>query len=569
MLQMIKLASYLLGMSRSVKMSRLSLVGVMVTGLASGLAMAALVAVINALITGEGPASTVMMWAFLALVVARPALRLVSQILLLRLTEHSFYALRVDLCRRILATPMRHLEELGRARLMAGLSTDVGQVASAMVLIPTLVMNAAVVIGFVAYLGWLSLPLLPLLFALTIIGWVTFKWAMQKAVDKIVVGRELYDKLFQGFRAVTEGTKELKMHSRRREVFLADLDKVSRDHRREIRHSDVALAWLGTWSEILFFVAIGFILFAAPYFITVSHSVLSAYVLTVLMLRTPMEALNNGLPTLAQSAIAIKKIGDLTQDLGSRGADVAPAEVVRPGAAWRELEMIGVTHTYRREADDEHFVMGPIDLAFQPGELVFIVGGNGSGKTTLAKILLGIYGPEGGEIRLDGEVIDEAGRDRYRQHFSAVFSDFFLFESLMGMDSPDLDRAAGEYLEKLHLQHKVKVANGELSTTDLSQGQRKRLALLGAYLEDRPIYLFDEWAADQDPQFKEVFYLHLLPELKARGKTVLVISHDDQYYGVADRLVRVADGVIQYDGDPAGYTGGRLLADASEVALTA
>ncbi|HET6762466.1 MAG TPA: cyclic peptide export ABC transporter [Longimicrobiaceae bacterium] len=560
---MIKLASYLLGMSRNVKMSRLSLWGVVVTGLASGLAMAALVAVVNDLITTPGPATPFLMWSFLALVVARPMLRLVSQVLLLRLTEHSFYALRVDLCRRILATPMRHLEELGRARLMAGLSTDVGQVASAMVLIPTLVMNLAVVVGFVAYLGWLSLPLLPLLFALTIIGWVTFKWAMQKAVDKIVVGRELYDKLFQGFRAVTEGTKELKMHSRRREVFLAELDRTSRDHRREIRHSDVALAWLGTWSEILFFVAIGFILFVAPQFMTLSHGVLSAYVLTVLMLRTPMEALNNGLPTLAQSAIAIKKIGDLTQDLTSRGADTAAAGPVRPGADWSELEMRGVMHTYRREADDEHFVMGPIDLAFRPGELVFIVGGNGSGKTTLAKVLLGIYGPEGGQILLDGQPVDEASRDRYRQHFSAVFSDFFLFESLMGMDSADLDRDAGQYLEKLHLQHKVRVQDGALSTTDLSQGQRKRLALLGAYLEDRPIYLFDEWAADQDPQFKEIFYLHLLPELKARGKTVLVISHDDQYYGVADRIVRVADGVIQYDGDPAGYTGPRLLAEAA------
>jgi putative ATP-binding cassette transporter len=223
--------------------------------------------------------------------------------------------------------------------------------------------------------------------------------------------------------------------------------------------------------------------------------------------------------------------------------------------------MAGVTHTYRREADDEHFTLGPVDLSIRPGELVFIVGGNGSGKTTLAKVLLGIYAPEGGQILLDGEPVGDAERDRYRQHFSAVFSDFFLFEKLMGAEAGDLDQSAAHYLEMLHLQHKVKVAGGRLSTTDLSQGQRKRLALLGAYLEDRPIYLFDEWAADQDPQFKEVFYLRLLPELKARGKTVLVISHDDQYYGVADRIVRVADGAIQFDGDAADYAGPRLLAN--------
>jgi putative ATP-binding cassette transporter len=127
-------------------------------------------------------------------------------------------------------------------------------------------------------------------------------------------------------------------------------------------------------------------------------------------------------------------------------------------------------------------------------------------------------------------------RDSYRQ-LSAVFSDPFLFESLLGLEKAQLDERAREYLCRLQLDDKVTVKDGVLSTTELSQGQRKRLALLTCYLEDRPIYFFDEWAADQDPRFKELFYCSLLPELKARGKTVIVISHDDRYYGVADRVV--------------------------------
>jgi putative ATP-binding cassette transporter len=123
-----------------------------------------------------------------------------------------------------------------------------------------------------------------------------------------------------------------------------------------------------------------------------------------------------------------------------------------------------------------------------------------------------------------------------------VFSDFFLFDSLLGLEVPEGDARPEEYLERLLLHHKVKIEGGTLSTLDLSQGQRKRLALLTAYLEDRPIYLFDEWAADQDPEFKEVFYRHLLPDLKARGKTVVVISHDDRYYDAGDRLVRLDSG---------------------------
>ena len=134
-----------------------------------------------------------------------------------------------------------------------------------------------------------------------------------------------------------------------------------------------------------------------------------------------------------------------------------------------------------------------------------------------------------------------------REHFSAVFSDFYLFERLLGLLGPELELQAQQFLQQLKLSEKVKVAHGKLSTIDLSQGQRKRLALLTAYLEDRPIYIFDEWAADQDPYFKNIFYMHLLPELKARGKTVLVVSHDDRYYHVADRVIKLDEGQLAGD----------------------
>jgi len=209
--------------------------------------------------------------------------------------------------------------------------------------------------------------------------------------------------------------------------------------------------------------------------------------------------------------------------------------------------LIGATHSYHQEKDDSNFVLGPIDLAFEPGEIVFIVGGNGSGKSTLAKLVTGLYPPETGELRLDGKPITDQNRDDYRQNFSAVFSDFYVFESLLGLHAEDLDAQARDYLEQLHLDHKVKVNNGSLSTTALSHGQRKRLALLTAYLEDRPICVFDEWASDQDPQFKKVFYTDLLPELKARGKTALIITHDEKYFPLADRIVKLDYGKLVYE----------------------
>jgi putative ATP-binding cassette transporter len=176
--------------------------------------------------------------------------------------------------------------------------------------------------------------------------------------------------------------------------------------------------------------------------------------------------------------------------------------------------------------------------------LVFLVGGNGSGKTTLAKLLTGLYIPEAGVIRLNGQEVTNENRERYRQLFSVVFSDFHLFESLLGLHASQLNTQIQELLVQLQLQHKVQIEGRELSTIDLSQGQRKRLALLTAYLEDRQIYIFDEWAADQDPLFKEIFYYRLLPGLKQRGKTIIVISHDDKYYHIADRIIKLDYGKV-------------------------
>jgi putative ATP-binding cassette transporter len=194
------------------------------------------------------------------------------------------------------------------------------------------------------------------------------------------------------------------------------------------------------------------------------------------------------------------------------------------------------------------FTLGPIDLSFRAGEIVYLIGGNGSGKTTLAKILVGLYKPESGRILLNGNAVGEGDWDGYRQYFSMVFGDFFLFDSLLGMRGTNLDGRAQQYLRHLQLDHKVSIKDAAFSTLDLSQGQRKRLALLVAYLEDRPFYVFDEWAADQDPLFRDVFYQQLLPELKAKRKTVLVITHDDHYFHLADRCIKLDYGQIVESG---------------------
>ncbi len=200
--------------------------------------------------------------------------------------------------------------------------------------------------------------------------------------------------------------------------------------------------------------------------------------------------------------------------------------------------------------DENGFLLGPISLSLKPGTITYIVGGNGSGKSTLAKLITGLYVPKTGSIYLDGTSVTDYNREWYRQHFSAIFSDFHLFDSYLGLQRKDLDREVQRYLSQLKLDHKVQVKDGVLSTTRLSQGQKKRLALLTMYLEDRPVYLFDEWASDQEPLFRELFYREILVNLKERGKTVIVITHDDRYFHLADHFIKLDYGKIELEQIP-------------------
>jgi len=257
---------------------------------------------------------------------------------------------------------------------------------------------------------------------------------------------------------------------------------------------------------------------------------------------TPVWGLIDSWPTFARGRIALAKVSDLGVTLSPALADVSEGAIA-PGS-FEGLELDAVVFAYGENGDNAGFVLGPVDVSLRPGEVVFLVGGNGSGKSTFVKVLTGLYPPSMGALRLNGRIVDDKNRDWYRQHFAAVFSDFYLFDGLLGLGGDDIDGRAQRYLVRLGLEGKLRVEGGRFSTTALSQGQRKRLALLTAFLEDRPIYVFDEWAADQDVHYRDIFYREILPELKSRGKTVVVISHDDRYYHLGDRILKLEYGPL-------------------------
>ena len=514
-------------------------------GLIAGISNTGLLALINANLSQTGTSTMRSVWLFIALGAVMLISRCISSISLARLARGAIVDVRMKLCRRIIAAPLRQLEEMGAPRLMATLTDDVPTISFALTTIPVVCMHIAVVLTCLIYLAWLSWTVFLGVIGFMAFGVLSYYLPSTRALRYMAATRQGWDLLSKHLQALTQGTKELKLHQQRREAFFTDaLEATSEDVRRNGMKGDKIYAAISAWGQLLVFVLIGVLLFAAPALGEVSRQTLIGYTLVVLYMMTPLEVLLNMIPGFGRANIALRTIEELGLSL-EKEADNRVETSGAERASYQSLELRNVTHAYKGEGTDESFIFGPIDLSFSPAEVVFLVGGNGSGKTTLAKLLTGLYIPKAGEVLLDGQPVTDDTRDNYRQLFSTVFSDFYLFDTLLGLEKPDLDAQSQHYLANLQLEHKVRIKDGKLSTLDLSLGQRKRLALLTAYLEDRPFYVFDEWAADQDPYFKKFFYLQLLPELKANGKTVLVISHDDRYYYMADRIIKLDYGKVE------------------------
>lgn len=535
------------------KRAKVTVLLAIIAGVISGGSHAFLLALINSsLALGDARYTTTLIWGFIGLCFLLPLTRLVSQILMANLVQGAIFDLRMHLCRRIVGAPLRHLEDIGIPRLLATLTDDVLVIGSVFTLIPLVCTHATVLVACLLYLGYLTVTSLFVVVFFMALGVIGFKFLTKHGAKFTKRARENQDKLFAHFRALTEGIKEIKLHRQRRDEFISRiLEFTASDYRRNNIIGVSFYTAAGSWGQGMFFVIIGLLLFVMPQLMSVSNQTLTASILVMLYIVSPMDILSSLLPAFGRARIAMEKIESLGLSLEEKSTELEAAGQLGPENEWSELSLAGVTHTYYRENETTRFMLGPVSLTLKPGELVFLVGGNGSGKTTLAKLITGLYSAEDGEIRLNGQKITDETRDAYRQHFSMVFSDFFLFDTLLGLNngqsSQELDVQAQNYLDKLQLSGSVEIKDGVLSSTAVSQGQRKRLALLTSYLEDRPIYVFDEWAADQDPVFKEIFYLHLLPELRAKGKTIIAISHDDRYYYVADRIIKLDYGKVEYD----------------------
>jgi putative ATP-binding cassette transporter len=404
--------------------------------------------------------------------------------------------------------------------------------------------QASMIIGCSAYLAYLSTPAFLCLLVLIAIAMLSFRISHKKGQLHMTRARRCADNIVRQLQYLTGNIKELQLHSRTCEGFLKNgLGEAVTAYKKPTLIGSAIYSINANWSQLMFFAVMGILLYAGPRWLThESPGLLTGYGLALLFLIGPVTALTTLLASVGAITAAFGHLGELGLELVQNGPQAEPAP---DSPSWTSIRLNEVVHTYRF-GGESGFSVGPLTFELKQGEILFIIGGNGSGKTTAAKLCCGLYYPDTGEIRLNGLPLEASDMATYRELFSVVFSDLYHFDRLFGIPDGVNQSVVNQLLHRLGFANKLTLdTEGRLSTSALSRGQEKRVALLAACLEDRPIYIFDEWAADQDPDFKKIFYYEILPELRRRGKGVIVVSHDDRYFDVADTIIKMDFGKIQ------------------------
>jgi putative ATP-binding cassette transporter len=496
-----------------------------------------IIAGINYVIGNGLPDLTQTISLYIGILVILLASSIWSQVLLVNIGYNMVFRLRKTLVNRILNTSIERQEQLGSTDIYNVLTRDVTMVSNATRQLPVALYNSLLVLAGLVYLCWLS----PLLFIFVCIVVVLGVWTdsmltskLQKMLTKV---RLLEDKLFHHYQGIVEGRNELALNQKRRHVlFNEQFLPTAETSRQEASNAEMLWAINLNWTTLLIFCLIGVVFFLGLTLDGIGQETVIGYILAIMFLRTPLSMILDSIPAVIRGNVALQAIQrlSLSEDESTGTSDKEST------ITFESLSLVNSQYQYPEQNGEKGFVLGPINFEVNRGELIFLVGGNGSGKSTLAKMLTGLYLPTAGKTLLNNKEITLNNVSDLRTCFSAIFSNFFLFSDVVdAQGSSSDDERISYYLARLAIKSKVSVSQGQLSTTSLSQGQRKRLALVLLYMENRQVLLLDEWAADQDPVFREVFYREILPELQQSGKTIIAISHDDHYFDVADRIYKL------------------------------
>jgi putative ATP-binding cassette transporter len=457
-------------------------------------------------------------------------------------TNQLVFDKRMEITDKILHMPYEDFEAMEEGNIQAALNNDTETISSSVNIIISGLTSVISLICCFIYLG--NLNMYGLVFSIVAISVAASAfYFVSMTVNKVWERtRDIQNSFFKYIDDLISGFKELYLNKRKKSAFREDMKDTCENYKTSRSYGDIKFVGVTVMGELLYTSIIGIVVFIFPLlFSDVDNATLASYVLIYLYMSGAVNVILNAIPNIVRIKISWKRVNKILAGFSYKSEEESASTNIH-STQKIELDVKDIVYEYRSEEDDSSaFSVGPVNCSFKTGEVTFIAGGNGSGKSTLAKLITGLYRPQSGSITFNGNKVEPSELGKYSY---AIFSDFHLFDKLYGIDSDGRSDEIKDQLKKLHMQDKVEIIDGAFSTTKLSTGQRKRLALMLCYLEDKPICIFDEWAADQDPEFRELFYKKILNELKNKGKCIIAITHDDRYFNLADKIIRMERGQV-------------------------
>ncbi|EAI0690454.1 multidrug ABC transporter permease/ATP-binding protein [Campylobacter coli] len=449
--------------------------------------------------------------------------------------QNFIFKMQRRVVKQILDTPLLKVAKVGKARILASLGSDVRNISFGLLRLPDFLQSSILILCTSAYLCYLSPQIFTLCAIWIIVVFTINNFLMMKVYAYFRKARENDDALQNNYQNILDGHKELLINRYRAKLYYEDeFESNARSKKKNSTLGNLFNNLSSNFTNVALLALVGVEFYLALEFKWASVAEATTIALSILFLRTPLVSMIGSFPTLLLAKIALDKIAKL--ELDDYKEHFEKTNFIKD---WRQISFKNTSFSY-----DDNFHLNPVNLDLKKGELIFLIGKNGSGKSTFCMLLTGLFKPSEGEIFVDDMKIDDDNLDIYRSLVSAVFSDFHLFTKTLAKEKFADEEKITSWLEFLELKGKTRVEDHELVLTKLSTGQKKRLAMLIALLEERDILVLDEWAADQDPVFRRFFYKKLLPLLKEQGKTIFAITHDDAYFDSADRIFLAEGGNI-------------------------
>lgn len=465
--------------------------------------------------------------------------------------------LRVGVMDKLRRSELRTVDKLGRGNLYTLVSQESNHLS---VVFPLVVQGGqqvillAISLVYLAYLSWAALIAF---LAASLMGYVAYKFVDRDFRHTMVRIQERQGEMVDAIGDIIHGGKEMRLNRKKSDDVFDQYRKMSGSTEKLLILSGENWASLLLLGSVVTYLMLGVVGYVFPGEIPGFSKIVFQIIPVLLFCMGTLTKLVGQSPLFSRADVGLKSILEIDRDLSEAGG-ISPDEARDSAVHYQEfktLSYVGMTFSYRTDDGEATFTAGPLDFEVKRGETVFLVGGNGSGKSTVLRLITGLFAADKGRILVDGTPVVGRAIAGFRELFSAIFVDFHLFDRLYGLEGVDPNKV-NRMIEEMGLGGKVQYDDGRFTQLNLSTGQRKRLALIAALLEDRPVYVFDEWSAEQDVQFREYFYTKVLPDLKSDGKTVIAVTHDERYWHVADRVVRmdlgcVVDDVDSKDLDPA------------------